>query len=90
MAGVHTLGMPGKSETKTPELTCLAHISNAVDEVKPFSETRWSSFLRSVNAWKELSGRAADIATFSDSHADLVHVDVVVGCTEHATNISLT
>ena len=54
---------------------CFVHCSNVCEDLKPFTEKRWKTFLKSVQVWKDLVGFQADIARdfvqeFGDRAAD--------------------
>ncbi|XP_071815469.1 uncharacterized protein [Apostichopus japonicus] len=42
---------------------CFAHWADVLEDIKPFTTARWTTFLKSVDIWKDLVGNQADIAT---------------------------
>ncbi|XP_071812536.1 uncharacterized protein [Apostichopus japonicus] len=42
---------------------CFAHCADVLEDIKPFTTARWTTFLKSVDIWKDLVGNQADIAT---------------------------
>ena len=46
----------------SPQRRCFVHCSGVIEDLKPFTEKRWSKVLNSVQIWKDLVGFPADIA----------------------------
>ena len=54
---------PESSSDDESSLKCICHDTNVKEKtVKPFTVTRWASFLKSVGVWQGLIGSRADIA----------------------------
>ena len=66
--------------------TCFAHSFGVSGVIKPFTIKRWSTFLKSVDKWKDLVGYQADIArAFVRDHGgdiSTLPVPEVGGCHE--------
>ncbi|XP_072162941.1 LOW QUALITY PROTEIN: uncharacterized protein [Diadema setosum] len=54
------MSVPGSSPDTDGR--CFVHCSDVCEDLKPFTEKRWNTFLSSVKIWKDLVGCQADIA----------------------------
>ena len=52
------MSVPGSSRDRR----CFVHCSDVCEDLKPFTEIRWNTFLNSVKIWRDLVGYQADIA----------------------------
>lgn len=65
LAAKHDINMDcnaGKSLNSSKN-RCFAHCADVLEDIKPFTTARWTTFLKSVDIWKDLVGNQADIAT---------------------------
>ena len=51
-----------KSSENSSKITCYAHCPDVFEDIKPFTTTRWNTFLKSVDIRKDLVGNQANIA----------------------------
>lgn len=56
------MSVDAKSYRNSSKNRCFAHCSSVSEDLKPFTTTRWNTFVSSVNIWKDLVGYQADIA----------------------------
>ena len=60
-----------KSSENSSKITCYAHYPDVFEDIKPFTTTRWNTFLKSVDIWKDLVGNRVDVAkAFLHDHGD--------------------
>ena len=51
-----------KSSENSSKITCYANCPDVFEDIKPFTTTRWNTFLKSVDIWKDLVGNQANVA----------------------------
>ena len=51
-----------KTSVNSSKITCYAHCPDVFEDIKPFTTTRWNTFLKSVVIRKALVGNQANVA----------------------------
>ena len=51
-----------KSSENSSKITCYANSPDVFEDIKPFTTTRWNTFLKSVDIRKDLVGNQANVA----------------------------